>query len=230
MPDEPTESAPEVAEAQALPTPAVSQPSEVQQPSATADTDAIVLRLKEALLPELKQYVDRGTQSVKDRRIAGLEKKIEELASAKVALDAHGGDVHKAARDLAIDEWLTKGEQQPASGRSGEDWETGVQKILSEAEKSAGVKVPLDDPDLQAVAKGSYQSWADAYAAVNRVVLRRAKGLPAASMPTEVTGIPVTPPDVDGLTAILQKLIATPGTPTEAIVGAKQKLLEAMSK
>ena len=155
MPDEPTESAPEVAEAQALPTPAVSQPSEVQQPSATADTDAIVLRLKEALLPELKQYVDRGTQSVKDRRIAGLEKKIEELASAKVALDAHGGDVHKAARDLAIDEWLTKGEQQPASGRSGEDWETGVQKILTEAEKTAGVKVPLDDPDLQAVAKGS---------------------------------------------------------------------------
>ena len=230
MPDEPTESAPEVAEAQALPTPAVSQPSEVQQPSATADTDAIVLRLKEALLPELKQYVDRGTQSVKDRRIAGLEKKIEELASAKVALDAHGGDVHKAARDLAIDEWLTKGEQQPASGRSGEDWETGVQKILSEAEKSAGVKVPLDDPDLQAVAKGSYQSWADAYAAVNRVVLRRAKGLPAASMPTEVTGIPVTPPDVDGLTATIQKLIATPGTPTEAIVAARNKLLEAMSK
>jgi len=235
MPDEPTESAPEVAEAPALPTPAVSQPSEAKQPSAVPDADALVSRVRDTLLPEFERLLDRRDQSVKDKRLAGQERSIAALegqvSEMKARLAEHGGDVTKTARDIALDDILSRGqEQQPASGRSGEDWETGVQKILSEAEKIAGVKVPLDDPDLQAAAKGSYQSWADAYAAINRVVLRRAKGLPAASMPTEVTGIPVTPPDVDGLTATIQKLIATPGTPTDVILAAKQKLLEAMSK
>ena len=224
MPDTPTEIAPEVAEPLALPTPAVSPPSETP-PSAAPDADAIVSRLKEALLPELKSYVDRGTQSVKDRRIAGIERDLQTL---KTALDAHGGDVNKAAREIAIDEFLSERQESPSNlGKVGEDWGARVQKLLADAEKSAGVKVPIDDPELQSAARGSYASFDDALAAVNRVVLRRARGVPAVA--TEVSGLPATSPDVDALTNSIQKLISI-GAPTDAIVAARAKLLEAMSK
>ena len=93
MSETPTEPVLESAEPQALPTPEVSPQPSGAIPSAAPDADLIVSRLKSELLPELKQYVDRGSQSVKDRRIASLEKRIEDLASAKAALDAHGGDV-----------------------------------------------------------------------------------------------------------------------------------------
>ena len=83
MSEQPTESAPEVTESQALPTPVISQPSEAQPPSAAPDLDAIASRLKEALLPDLKQYIDRSTQSVKDRRIAGLEQQLEKFLHQK---------------------------------------------------------------------------------------------------------------------------------------------------
>src|SRR3990167_215473 len=173
MSDSPTEIAPEVAEPLALPMPAVSPTSETP-PSAAPDADAIVSRLKEALLPELKSYVDRGTQSVKDRRIAGIERDLQTL---KTALDAHGGDVNKAAREIAIDEFLSERQESPSNlGKVGEDWGARVQKLLADAEKSAGVKVPIDDPELQSAARGSYASFDDALAAVNRVVLRRGGG------------------------------------------------------
>ena len=234
MSDTPTEPVLESAEPQALPTPEVSPQPSGATPSAAPDADLIVSRLKSELLPELKQYVDRGNQSVKDRRIAGLEKRIEELTSAKTALDAHGGDVGKAARELAIDDLLGQGQESQANlGKVGEDWEAGVREILVDAEKSAGVKVPLDDPELRAAVLNpdgtpkTFPSWSKAYAAVNRVVLRRAKGVPAAMVPAEVAGLSATPLDVGQLTDNLNRLIVS-GAPTVTILEAKARLQEAM--
>lgn len=227
MSDQPTELAPESVEPMVLPTPEVSPPSE-PTPSAALDVGQLVSQLKESILPELKQYVDRSTQSVKDRRIAGLEQRVSDLTSAKAALEAHGGDINKAARELAIDELLGRGDSPANLGKVGEDWGAGVQKILSEA-ASAGIKISADDPELQAVSKGSYASWADAYAAVNRVVLRRAKGVSTANVPAEVSGLPITSKSVDELTSQLTNLIAS-GAPTEAILNTKRQLLEATQR
>jgi len=226
MSDLPAEPVVEPAEPVALPTPEVSPVSQTP-PSAAPDVGEQLSRLKTDLLAELKTYVDRSGQSVKDRRIAGLEQKVQELTSAKAALDAHGGDVNKAARELTIDDLLNRQESPANRGAVGEDWGERVQKLLADAEKSAGVKVPIDDPELQSAARGSYASFDDALAAVNRVVLRRARGVPAVA--TEVSGLPATSPDVDALTNSIQKLISI-GAPTDAIVAARAKLLEAMSK
>jgi hypothetical protein len=230
MSDQPTETTPEVAEPQALPAPVISQPSE-PAPSAAPDLSEQLTRLKTDLLTELKTYVDRSSQSVKDRRIVGLERKIEELSAAKIVLAAHGGDVAKAAREAAIDEILGGRESPANQGKVGEDWDADVQKILLDAEQTAGVKVPLNDPELRAAVTRpdgtpkEFSSYSDALSAVNRVVLRRARGTPAAI--TEIAGAPATPPNVDALTNNLQALIAS-GAPTVAIVAARDELLKAM--
>lgn len=232
MSDQPTESVVESAEPQALPAPVVSPPSQTQ-PSAAPDLSEQLTRLKTDLLTELKTYVDRSSQSVKDRRIVGLERKIEELSAAKIVLDAHGGDVNKAAREAAIDEILGSRESPANQGKVGEDWDADVQSILSEAEQSAGVKVPLNDPDLRAAVMNAdgtpkrFASYSAALNAVNRVVLRKARGIPAGIVPTEVAGTAANLPNVDALTNNLQALIAS-GAPTGQIVEAREKLLAAM--
>ena len=228
------ENTPESAELQALPAPVVSPPSEAT-PSAETDLSAQLTRLKVDLLGELKTYVDRTSQSVKDRRIVGLEKRIEELSAAKAALDAHGGDVTKAAREAAIDEILG-GQESPANlGKVGEDWDAGVQRILSEAEQTAGVKIPLNDPELRAAVTQpdgkpkAFPSWADAYAAINRVVLRRSRGISAGTVPAEVSGLPATTANADELAVQLQTLLRS-GAPSAAIAAKKKQLLEAVQR
>jgi hypothetical protein len=222
----PVESAPEVSESPALPKPTVSPPSEVKPPSPSLDVGELASRLKSDLLPELKSYIDRSNQSIKDRRIAGLEQQFDKLKSY---LDASGGDPKRAAREMAVDDLLSERQEQPANqGKVGEDWEGGVQRILREAEEAAGIKVSPDDPELRAVAGGTYSSWSEAYAAVNRVVLRRARGVPAPV--AEIRGMTsTTTPTVDDLTNKVNQLIAV-GAPTEALLSAKKELLEAVSK
>jgi len=201
----------------------VSTPS-APPPSAAPDLETTVSRLKEALLPEIRQLVERQGQSLKDRRIAGIERDLQTL---KQYLDGSGGDINRAARELAIDELLSQGAEQTANqGKVGEDWQAGVLKILEEAEKTAGVKISLDDPELVAAARGQYASWAEAYAAVNRVVLRRAKGVPAGVVPTEVSGTSPTSKSVEELTVQLDKLYRTGGS-MEQIHALKKQLLEA---
>src|SRR3990167_5052181 len=120
MSDLPAENAPEPVESQSLPSPVVSPKTSEAPPSAALDADTLVSRLETSLLPKLKDYIDRGNQPVRDRRIAGQERTLteigEELQSFKARLDAHGGDVNKAAQEVAVERILSRGEQSANLG------------------------------------------------------------------------------------------------------------------
>lgn len=109
MSDLPAVSAGEPTEQAALPVPQIASEVSAGQPtSPVVDVNAIV----EQVVSQLDEILDRKLQSTKDRRFADVEK-------VMAALNEQGGDVKKAARQLAIDQLLEQQgqvSQQPVRG------------------------------------------------------------------------------------------------------------------
>lgn len=235
MPDEVMESAPEPQEAEAPPAPKLSEPSGGQRPSEPEqEVRGILTRLAEkmeSLEVSLQEQVRREVQSTKDRRFAKQE---QELAEIKAYLDASGGDIKKAAREMQLDEILSQG-RLPREDRGGSDWERdwnqGSESILRSALDDFGVKVDRSDPEYREIVGRTYNSPADAFAALNRLVARRVKGesAPAAAAATEGSA-PASPPtaDIGELTNRVQQLRLA-GKWKELEV-ANNELKEALSK
>jgi hypothetical protein len=115
MTDATKESAPETQGEQGLPIPAFSGASDGQPTSAgtTGNTEEIVRAVLDRLTPEL----DKRLQSTKDQRLGKHERRLEELEGQATRwaelLQEHGGNVKKAARDIAVEEMLNGQETKP---------------------------------------------------------------------------------------------------------------------
>jgi hypothetical protein len=102
MTDKPVESAPETPENEGVPTPDFSAASEGQQTSQgkSVDVDGLVKRLDE--YDKRFQEIERREQSIKDKRLGEHDKRLKDLERLGGLLKEHGGDVHKAAREVRL--------------------------------------------------------------------------------------------------------------------------------
>ena len=227
MTEQPTESAPEVEESQASPKPVISATSEVQQASQATDYDLLADKLATKVLPVLAEMAKREAQSVKDKRFSAYEQDLDKL---KAYLDAAGGDTRKAAREIAVDNLLASGSPSDPGRSSWQDWPGERDKILKGAQEDYGVKLEWNDPEVLAVAQGTYSSPADVVVALNKVVAKRQKqgSVSAASVASEGGGSARANDDVDTLTKKLAELRSSPDR--KAYAEAADKLRKAMAE
>src|SRR3990172_4924967 len=155
MSTEAPESTTEQAETQEQPTLVVPSPASKTAPSAPALTsDQLVSAVKSdptlrsALVEALRPEWQKDTQSVKDKRIAGLMSDVEQW---KAYLKAAGGDVDLAAREMRIDTILEGRDSPQVRGGTGETEEVAYMKARTELTlKNAGI--PFDDPEYKLLA------------------------------------------------------------------------------
>src|SRR5262245_13804097 len=143
------ESAPE-AGTQVTPTPAVSSPSAGQPPSSPANLPEITDALIDKLMahPKFAGQLTRTVQSVKDKRFDQMER-------FKTYLDANGGDLQKAKREMVLDEMVSNYEPEPSgNGQPAQSSTTSLQSQTKELLDQFGI--PDDDPELVAMAKNPY--------------------------------------------------------------------------
>ena len=192
------ESGPEEPEVQEQPTPEVpSVPSAVEQPSAPSlDADSLAAKVAEMVRKDLQQDIERQFQSTKDRRYASVEK-------IAAYLDAAGGDVEKATRELKVDEILAREgvSQSEVLGRTEDETAAAFTAISEEILSGAGIA--FDDPEYLAfVAKHnnkittpeSWRSVLQAHADRRRVQSQRQEGVTPAATPSS-GGTVVQPTD-----------------------------------
>lgn len=199
------ENAPGAVETPAPPVPAFSSGvSESAQPSSGVDLDQLAEKLTPKLASLIENTVDKRFQSGKDKRFADLEK-------VKRYLDAAGGDVSKAAREMQVDEILS----QQASGQAGgtanrETPEQVQQKVALEVgELLTEAGIPYADPEYVALTQKNYPSPAHFQKDVTRLIAKRAKqganpGV-AAAAGDGGGGTPGAGPDLDKLYAQLNE-------------------------
>jgi hypothetical protein len=161
--------------------------TEVQQPSLGAGVTEE--RLKELLAQQsktLEETIERRVQSVKDRRFAQLETRLDEAVVLKEQVEAAGGwDPYLAQQQQteAIEKRLeqmieARISRKPVSPQETwqAEWSAESQKIL-DAAKERGVE--LTDGELTQVKFNNglpYGTKGDAYAALNRALLSKAIG------------------------------------------------------
>lgn len=191
-------------EPQAPPVPDVSEAS--VQPAASVpevDADALVERLS----AKIEELVDRKFQSAKDRRFADVEKIASYLKSA-------GGDVQKAAREMALDQFIeAQGRLHDASlGTVPSADNERVERMQARtAEILADAGIDSDDPGVAELAKRKVGSEAEWYAQLARFTARRAKagaGVKASAVVQETGKPPSVPEDEEAIAAELAALQA----------------------
>ena len=170
--------------------PAVSEVSagvEVKQPSVSVGiTEERLKELLEAQGKVLEETIERRVQSVKDRRFAQLETRLDESLALKQQVEAAGGwDPYLAQQQQteAIEKRLeqmieARISRKPVSTQETwqAEWSAESQKILNAA-KERGVE--LTDGELTQVKFNNglaYETKGDAYAALNRALLAKAIG------------------------------------------------------
>ena len=165
----------------------VSAGSEVQQPSVAGGVTEE--RLKELLTQQaqtLEATIEKRVQSVKDRRFAQLETRLDEALVLKEQVEAAGGwepYLAQTQQSEAIEKRLeqlieARISKRPVSTQETwqQEWSAESQKILNAA-KERGVE--LTESELTQVKFNNglpYGTKGDAYAALNRALLAKAIG------------------------------------------------------
>ena len=196
MTDELVEGAPAPEESKGLAVPEISaEEREVQQPSEKSGglTEARVLELLGTQLKALDEKIEslsRQAQSAKDRAIS---KTAKELADLKARLDAAGGDWNTLAREAEaqtlyqrLDGLEARLSQAPASQPTWQaEWDTESRKVLDAASKF-GITLTTEEYNAAFFGK-KFKAKGDAYAALNAVIIAKAKGesISAAAVATE---------------------------------------------
>src|SRR3989304_661535 len=141
------ENAQELTETQEKPTPAVPSPVSAVTPSAPSlDADLLANALanpkvRGALVETLRPEWQKDSQSVKDKRIAGLTDDVERL---KVYIQKSGGDVDAAVREMRVDELL---EGRPARG--GAESEDVAYMTAKSALILKDAEISFEDPEYR---------------------------------------------------------------------------------
>ena len=210
-----------------LPTPVVtSENSSDSQPSkGTFDAESFRKQIVEVLTTELPKAVS----SLKDRRFDNLDKSLSDVHQIKAYLDAAGGDVQRAAREIAVDRLIQSASPESSGRDNGQERQSRLQQkatdILSDAE------IAPNDPLVTDWAAKTYASEADAVHALTRAVVKRGKQgrtVPGSAVIVEGGGQVSQPPgDVDELTNKLNRAIASGNT--SAISKADAELTEAIA-
>lgn len=107
--------------------PRPSSESGVAQP---IDVDALTKSIASQIIQQLDPIIDSRLRSAKDKRLRALDDlapSIETYKKFKDYLDASGGDVAKATREMQIDQLIASGGQVP-----GKDEEPGEQRMADE--------------------------------------------------------------------------------------------------
>lgn len=216
MTDQTQEGALPEQELEELAVPQVSETEEVQQPSVpsggiTEDRLSALLEEKlEARLSALQEQLARQAQSAKDRGISANAKQINEILSR---LDALGGNREALIQEAdqatllkkisELEARLSQGPAQPVQMSSPQtawqaEWRDDSQKVLDAAAKS-GVSLTSEEYNSAMFNNGRpFGSKGDAYAALNRAIVAKAKGeaIPMAAIATEGGNVakPPAPP------------------------------------
>ena len=190
MPEEGKEGTPADLE---LSAPAVQEVSkaavEVERPSGTdsALTEKRLAELLDAQKAALEEAIDRKVQSVKDRRFGQIESKLEELLTLRQQVESAGGWDPVIAQKQQEDrlEKLIEARISKAAGPAArefaqdswqKEWAAESQKIL-DAAKEQGVTLTGDEYAQAMFNNGlAFATKGDAYAALNRVIVSKAKG------------------------------------------------------
>lgn len=190
MPDEVKEGTPVELELSAPVVQEVSKADvEVQQPSSTesALTEKRLLELLDAQRAALEEAIDRKVQSTKDRRIGQIESKLDEMLALRQQVEAAGGWDTAIAQKQQEDrlEKLIEDRISRAAGPTAREfaqdswqreWAAESQKIL-DAAKVMGVVLTNEEYTQTMFNNGlAFVSKGDAYAALNRTIVAKAKG------------------------------------------------------
>ena len=148
-------------------------------------------RLKELLEAQnkaLEETIERRVQSVKDRRFAQLETRLDEALAIKEQVEAAGGwDPYLAQQQQteAIEKRLEQMVEARISGAAAavakqptwqQEWDAESQKIV-DAAKEQGVELSGEEYRSALFNNGiPFASKGDAYAALNRSLVAKAKG------------------------------------------------------
>jgi len=165
--------------------------SEVQQPSISVGlTEERLKELLEAQNKALEETIERRVQSVKDRRFAQLETRLDETLALKDQVEAAGGwDPYLAQQQQteAIEKRLERMIEARISGAAAakqaspkeawqQEWDAESQKIL-DAAKEQGVS--LSDEEYRSALFNNgipFGSKGDAYASLNKALVAKARG------------------------------------------------------
>lgn len=146
------ESAQEQSENEDSPSPAVpSVVSGEKQPSGSRiDAELFVSalsdpRVKAAAVEALRPEWEKDDQRVKDKRIQGLT---DDVARLKQYVNAAGGDVDRAIREMQIDDIL-EGRASPARGSAGGNESSQAFMEARTAQLLSGAGIDFDDPDYK---------------------------------------------------------------------------------
>lgn len=187
----------------------VSEPEVEVQPPSVTEAGITEDRLQELLSQqreELEEVVSRSVQSIKDRRIGQLETKVDEALAIKDQVDAAGGwdqflaqaqqaeNLEKRVVDM-VQAHLLKANVSPAQPQKDwrSEWKTESQEILDAAAED-GITVTREEVN-QAIFGKNFQTKGEAYAAVNKLIVAKAKGeaIPTAAVTTEGGRVAPTP-------------------------------------
>ena len=137
-----------------LPTPSFSGSGD----SSTSESDAIVSKLRSALLEELKpviqQTIEKQVQSTKDKRIAKIEGRLGMLAELEEQGATIPENLKQEMRFRDLEERLTRPAQpaqSPDDGSSGQ--KQAVADAIAELNK---YNLPSNDPAFFEILKGNY--------------------------------------------------------------------------
>ena len=213
------ESTQEQPEAEESPTPSV--PSVVSgdtQPSETQfDPDALASKTAEKLRPMIQEEVARSFQSGKDVRYASVEK-------IHSYLEAAGGDVAKATRDMKLDEIYERldsegevGAYTPGSGSDEAFMEARTGQLLRDA------GIDFEDPDYKMLVAqyggrvtdaNQWISVVEGFTATRQSKRAKQENIPGAAAASEGGNVisAEDDKDIETLTQELNKLQALPAT------------------
>lgn len=216
MTDEAVESAAESKEQVAPPAPQVSEASR-QEPSAPSGvTEDTLKQMFSDFENRMNESLERQVQSQKDKRFARIEKDLESLRNIRERLEANQGDWSALEREAVENEYLSRLDQiesqlsKPQSGGANweQEWAQQSEAMLKDAADKYGVN--LTPEEMAAVSGRTYESYSQAFGALNDVILAKARGeaVPRAAIVPDSVGQTSPPPgDVDTLTNKLQQLI-----------------------
>lgn len=213
------ESAQEQPENEGSPSPTV--PSVVtgdKQPSPDQfDPDALASKTAELLRPVIEQEVNRTFQSGKDRRYSSVEK-------IHAYLEAAGGDVGKATRDMKLDEIYERLDSEDTDGSVSQGSESNqafMEARTGQLLRDAGVD--FEDPDYKMLVAqyggrvtdpNQWLAVVEGFTATRTTNRAKQENIPGAAAASEGGNVLGTggDEDIETLTAQLAKLQAQPAT------------------
>lgn len=228
------ESAPEAGTG-GTPTPTISSPSVGQPPSGQTgqpalDYDALVDKLMAN--PKFASSLTKTVQSVKDKRFSEFDR-------IKTYLDAHGGDVEKAKREMVLDEMVNQfGQELPGRDAPAQTNQNDIQSKTAALLTEFGIT--NDDPELAEMSRKQYATEFEWLQDVSKLGARRLRGEAppprSANLATNGSSSPAVPKNEtkeqkrDRLSAELATMTQQPGLVSFETLTAKNKELTDLLK